>query len=214
MKKDISGLLGKKYGRWTILNDFGYLYYEKTGKNRRAVCCQCECGVIKIQILALLVSGATKSCGCLRKDITTLKSTTHGFTKTDLYHVWTAMKSRCFNLKNNSFKWYGAKGIDVCDEWRNDFIKFRDWAILNGWEKGLQIDRKNNKLGYSPNNCRIVTCKANCGNKTNNVFLTINGETKILQEWCNFYGIKSNTLHQRIKYGWPKEKWFSKIYNK
>lgn len=213
MKKETGLVIGEKYGRWLIIEDMGYLYNKNTGKNRRIVKCQCECGVIKTMVLAVLISGATKSCGCLRKDITILKSTTHGFAKTDLYYVWVNIKGRCYNPKNASYKWYGGKGIDVCEEWRNDFVIFRDWAIANGWKKGLQFDRKNNKLGYSPSNCRIVTCKQNCGNKTNNVLLTINGETKILQEWCNFYGIKQTTVQQRIKYGWSKDKWFYKKKN-
>jgi len=210
MKKEIELLIGEKYGRWLVIEDLGYLYNTKTGKNRKIVKCQCECGVIKTMVLAILVSGASKSCGCLRKDTTILKSTTHGFAQTDLYHIWVNIKGRCYNHKNISYKWYGAKGIDVCDEWRYNFINFKKWAILNGWQKGLQFDRKDNKLGYSPNNCRIVTCKVNCGNKTNNVLLTINGETKILQDWCNFYGIKSNTVQQRIKYGWTQDRWFIK----
>jgi hypothetical protein len=84
-------------------------------------------------------------------------STTHGGHKTRLYGVWCGMKNRCYYPGNVAFKWYGGRGVKVCDEWLHDFGKFRDWAESTGYREGLCLDRKNNDLGYSPENCRWVT---------------------------------------------------------
>jgi len=89
----------------------------------------------------------------------------HGHSGHLLYGVWRAMKARCYNSNNKKYEYYGGRGIIVCKEWLVDFMNFYSWAIKNGWEKGLQIDRKENDGNYEPENCRFVTSKSNNNNQ-------------------------------------------------
>lgn len=89
-----------------------------------------------------------------------------------LYDVWHGMKQRCFNINNKNYSSYGQRGIIVCEEWKNSFQAFYDWAITHGHQKGLQIDRRNNDGNYCPENCRFVTCTENNRNTRKNI-LTI-----------------------------------------
>lgn len=124
-------------------------------KNKKTIwLCQCDCGSDpKILMGKVLKSKAILSCGCIRKN----QYKTHGLTYTPLYKVWCGMKGRCSNENNKGYNDYGGRGIKICDEWVNDFETFYNWAIENGFKKGLVIDRKNNDMGYFPNNCHWVT---------------------------------------------------------
>lgn len=117
-----------------------------------------------------------KSCGCG----TNLLISKHNGSSTRIYRIWLAMKSRCYNPNNERFKRYGERGIIVCDEWKNDFIKFRDWAIQNGYDDNFAIDRINGNSNYEPNNCRFVTAKENNRNKDNVISSKKAIEIKIL----------------------------------
>lgn len=86
---------------------------------------------------------------------------THGQTKTRLYRIWSGMKGRCNNKKNPAYRYYGAKGIKVCDEWQNDFLAFKEWADLNGYNDKLTIDRIDSDGDYCPSNCRWLTAQEN-----------------------------------------------------
>ena len=88
----------------------------------------------------------------------------HGDYKTRLYRIWADMKSRCYYEKNNHYDTYGGRGITVCDEWKNDFVLFRNWALANGYSDELTLDRKDNNIGYTPDNCRWVTRAAQAHN--------------------------------------------------
>ena len=92
----------------------------------------------------------------------------HGGNGTKLYYVWCTMKSRCMNKNSIDYKNYGGRGITICPEWTENFIVFRDWALNNGYAKGLQINRIENNGNYEPNNCNWVTQKENLRNKRNN----------------------------------------------
>jgi transposase-like protein len=124
----------------------------------------------------------------------------HGACSKDkrLYNLWTTMMHRCYNVKRKKYGNYGGRGIRVCEEWHepNAFI---EWAMMNGYRPGLQIDRIDNEKGYSPENCRWVTPKENSRNKRNTRYLTINGITKCVTEWCETIKISQYTIYSWIK---------------
>lgn len=116
-----------------------------------------------------------------------------------LYDTWKNMLSRCYNPKDDRYYTYGARGVNVCDEWRENFHEFARFALSNGWAAGLSIERKDVDEGYSPGNCCFITMKEQMRNKTNNVYITINGETKCLVEWCEIFGVGFQKVWARYK---------------
>jgi len=117
-----------------------------------------------------------------------------------LHPIWRGMKARCYNPKALKYKHYGARGIEICDEWRNSYQKFYDWAINNGYVEGLTLDRINVNGNYEPTNCRWVTKTIQNRNKRNNRYLTYNGETKTICEWSEITGIPHTVLYNRIAF--------------
>jgi hypothetical protein len=123
--------------------------------------CLCDCGN-KISVPAShLRSGNTKSCGCYEHDLLVERNTKHGLGHHQIYSVWKDMLRRCYNPANKHYKYYGGRGIAVCDEWKDNPKAFIAWAENHGWKKKLDIDRFNNDKGYSPNNCRFATRSGN-----------------------------------------------------
>lgn len=188
-KKEIVGLV---FGRLTIIEDLGTRLYSTT--KIRFVLCRCQCGNTKEIVFYSVKKGLTKSCGCIQKEATTK----HGMYDQPLYKIWGAIKARCNNPKHESYLHYGGRGIKMCEEWVADFNTFKKWAMSNGWKRGLQIDRKDNYKGYSPDNCRIVTRKINCNNTRKNILIEYNGESKTLSEWADALRINYYTLRNRL----------------
>lgn len=147
MKRE--NLIGHKFGRLTLIKR------SRTIKNRLYWLCQCECGK-EIEILSYNIkNGHTKSCGCLHKELIIKHNLSHH----PIYHVWRAMRYRCYYETCKTFKNYGGRGIGICPEWKNDFKIFAHWALCNGWAKGLRIDRIDNNGNYEPDNCRFINLK-------------------------------------------------------
>ena len=144
-----------------------------------------------------------------------IKLKTHGYSGTNdkLYMVWNSMLRRCYNDTHTSFKYYGAKGVEVCEEWRHDFLAFRTWAIENGYipDEGLSIDRVDIDKPYSPENCRIVDVYTQANNKSNNVYITMGGVKKTLTEWARFYNINPKTVNRRYHLGWELKELFRPV---
>lgn len=136
-----------------------------------------------------------------------IKLKKHGLSNTKLYSIWSGMKRRCYNKNERAYKHYGGRGITICDEWKNDFMSFYDWAMNNGYSEGLTIDRIDNNKGYSPENCRWATVKEQNRNYRRNIKVEYKGETKTLVELAEEYNIDYKLLHQRYKrYNWDIEK--------
>jgi hypothetical protein len=127
-------------------------------------------------------------------------------TRHPIYARWRSMIQRCYNPKSQRYKSYGGRGITVCDEWRNSSYTFIIWALNNGYEKGLSIDRIDNNGPYAPSNCHWTSLTENNRNKQSTLFITAFGETKRLAEWAEDPRCKVSRrlLRLRIfKLGWP-----------
>lgn len=131
---------------------------------------------------------------------------THGLSHTRLHRIWANMNVRCTNSNSPKYYCYGNRGIIVCDEWRNDFKAFYDWAMANGYTDDLTIDRIDNNGNYEPSNCRWVDYKTQMNNMTKNIMIEYKGKTQTLAQWADETGIPYKTLHKRIKTGWNIEK--------
>lgn len=193
----IIDLTGQRFGRLVVLGREKTL---KRGISRWL--CQCDCGEQTVTTTGALRSGLTRSCGCLHREAARdqgAKSATHGLTETRLYRVWGNMKTRCYNKRNRNYARWGARGITVCDEWRSDFQAFYDWAMANGYEDGLTIDRIDNDKGYTPDNCRWATPEQQANNTRRVRLIEFRGESHSLHEWSRILGIRAETLFYRLK---------------
>ena len=158
--KNFDDLTGRRFGRLVVIEE---AERNKCGTVRWL--CKCDCGnMAKVQAGSLR-NGHSTSCGCFGAEQRKKANTIHGLHKHPLRGVFSAMKGRCLNCKDKVFDHYGGRGITVCPEWRDDFIKFYEWAMENGWKKGLEIDRRNNDGDYCPENCWFVTRRLNVQNK-------------------------------------------------
>ena len=183
-------LTGKKFGYLTIVER---VQNAKNGKARWK--CMCDCGNETIVTSTDIMAGHTSSCGCKKYESHNKR---HGMTKTELHNKWCSMKERCFCESSKAYKRYGARGITVCDEWKNSFESFMEWSYSHGYEYGLSIDRIDNSKGYSPDNCRWVKWEEQAGNRTNNIKITFNGKTQNLKKWCTELGKDYLFIRQRI----------------
>lgn len=177
------------------------------------VLCQCICGKYRECNVPALIRGNPQSCGCSQRR----SRTSHGLAKGHpLYDAWHNMKRRCFNPKTYAFHRYGGRYITICDEWIKDFSSFYNWAILNGWKKGLQIDRIDNNGNYCPENCRFVTSKQNGCNREHNIYIEHNGKKMMIKDWAKETGINWMTIYSRYRKGMPIETVLSttKFYKK
>lgn len=194
LKKQINGLL-------SIIEYLGSALYGK--KRYKIVLCRCECGNEKIIQLHKFNSEKIRSCGCLlikwRKSFRiNHKKITHGYTNHELYGTWVGMVSRCYNKNISAYKYYGERGIIVCQEWLSEFINFYDWAIENGYKKGLTLDRIDNDGNYNPYNCRWATRKQQCNNTRSNKIVELSGIKMSMSEACDKLGANYKIIHQRV----------------
>lgn len=186
-------ITGKKYNKLTVIS-----FYDIKDKKSRWLC-ECDCGKQKIIYAKDLKSNNTKSCGCLR-NIKKYDDKTKNFIKR-LQYIFYHMKQRCYDKNNAGYKYYGNKGITICDEWLKDINNFYNWAINNGYQENLTIERINVNGNYEPNNCRWITKTEQGYNRSNSILYTINGETKCLSEWCKLYDKDYFLVRGRLKRG-------------
>lgn len=178
------------YGRLTVLREA-----EMTQPSKWV--CRCECGTIKTIIGASMRNGSTKSCGCLHIESNKALFTTHGGFKTKLFSVHQAMLRRCTTPTHCHYPLYGGRGITVCPAWM-DFLVFKEWADANGYSDGLSLDRRDNDLGYSPDNCRWATGTTQSRNRNaqlgkSSKFIGVTWDTK-RSKWFVSIGVNKKTV--------------------
>ena len=201
-------LTGQKFGRLTVLE------FSHRGNFRQSFWkCQCNCGNIVFVRAGQLKFGTTKSCGCLQKEKVSKLNFKHGMKDTKIHNSWRGMRERCINKNHNHYKSYGGRGITVCDEWNdidNGFINFYNWAMNNGYEEGLTIERIDVNGNYEPSNCKWVTNTEQANNKRNTIYLKYNNKTQSLLDWCKELNLDYTLVRSRIKeYNWSIEKAFT-----
>ena len=197
-------LVGKKYARLMVIERSG-----SNAHNKALWKCRCECGSEVTVIGSHLLNGNTHSCGCYKRDITSERLSSHRKSRTRLYHIWKNMRQRCYNPNKPDYKYYGGKGIIVDERW-SDYSCFEKWAVENGYNYNLTIDRIDLNGNYCPENCRWVTMTEQARNMSRNRIITYNGESHCLSEWGEILGISAKLLGQRInKYGWSIERAFT-----
>ncbi len=188
---------GDKLNRFTLLES-----YRKGNRTWWKV--MCDCGILKEVREIDLTYGATKSCGCLRRE----RFFKHGDSVLGLklYRIWKAMWTRCTNPNGKSYKDYGSRGITVCEEWK-DYKVFKDWAIASGYRDDLTIERIDNDGNYEPGNCKWILLPEQQLNTRKSFIITAFGETKVLAEWARDPRCKvtASTLKFRLDNGLSPE---------
>lgn len=202
-KIDIQNLIGKRFTNLVIISE-EETHVTKGGHKRRTVLCRCNCGKEKKIQISSIISEAVKSCGCysakMAKERMLYENKIHGMVKSSEYNSWRSMKKRCYLKQHKSYKYYGGRGIIVCDRWLNSFENFlQDMGIK---PKGkYSLDRIDNNGNYCPENCRWATPLEQGRNQRTNVNVTYQGETKCIAEWSETKGMPYGKLHYRIKSG-------------
>ena len=196
-------LIGNRYGKLVVISKAESKLIG-SGKKFTMWLCQCDCGRTKEIMTASLVKGRTQSCGCLQKG----GAIRHGFSnKEKLYAIWRAIKKRCRLKSDPSYKHYGNCGIDVCEDWFNSYVSFRNWCLSNGYKEGLTIDRIDNNKNYEPTNCRFVTMKEQSNNRNCVKKYEYKGKKYSVTELAEKFNIGVWKLrHRLIKKKWSVEK--------
>lgn len=231
---------GDTFGRLTVIKEVNPRK-DKKGRDIRRILCVCECGKeTEVDLYELIRKNKSiKSCGCLSseassKNITKYNKSEERLSRDEqkkiqrlnspehykkeiydrLYNIWNAMKKRCYYEYADSYKYYGAKGIKICDEWMV-FSNFVDWALNNGYANNLTIDRIDNTKNYCPDNCRWSTPTEQANNTSRNHFLeNKNGERHTIAEWARILKINYNRLYsltRRKKFNYIEDLGFSMI---
>lgn len=190
---------GQRFGRLVAIK-----FIRKTATRKSCWLCRCDCGKESFVPVTDLTSGKTKSCGCLKKELVSKSFLKHGDTGSRLYRIWQGMKGRCYNENRETYKYYGGKGIVVCDEWLNDYDAFKTWALNCGYSDDLTIDRIDYDGNYEPENCRWITKAEQAANTSKNYRITINKSTRHLSEWCKIFCVRYDVVYGRLRGGWSE----------
>jgi len=192
-------LAGQVFGKLTIIEQVDD---PRKGAHWR---CLCECGNTTVTAGCRIVSGKTTSCGCWKRNC----QRTHGMGKTSTYLSWQEMKRRVTDPNKESYKYYGARGITICDRWKESFENFL--SDMGPRPEGTTLDRKEVNGNYEPDNCKWSTQKEQCNNRRDNRHITWNGETLNLAQWAERTGIGEGIIRDRIDiWNWPVEKALTK----
>jgi hypothetical protein len=190
--------VGLKFNRLTVIRSIGWV------RRHFRVVARCDCGTEKEFSLDLLQSGATKACGCLRRDRAHALNQTHrqaGAGRTPLYRAWEAMRDRVKRKPG-----YRDRGITVCPAW-SQFEVFRDYIVAHLGERprGHTLDRIDNDRSYEPGNVRWASAAQQVRNTRRNTVITVDGVSRCIAEWAEASGITAAAICARRKLGWPDE---------
>lgn len=205
-------LTGRKSGRLTVIEFYDY---GKNGNSRWL--CKCECGNTSVVSGTYIKYKKTLSCGCLTKERVSEATKTHGMSNSPIYPEYRNMKKRCYDENAHNYKWYGGRGIKMCDRWLDDIHNFYDdVSILPHFrEEGYTLDRIDNDGDYEPNNVRWATKSEQCNNRRSNLIYEYEGKDRTLKEISDITGLPYKVLHKRLKtFGWEPERAFSKTLRK
>lgn len=197
---------GDRYGRYTIIHEV-----EQRSKKRYFLC-RCDCGSEREVRLVALRAGEIKSCGCLRDEQNRVANLSHGGWGTRLYSIWHGMKQRCLNPEIDTYKHYGGRGIKICKDWMG-FEKFRSWALSNGYEDDLTIERIDNNGNYEPSNCSWISQSEQMNNTRNTKLITYEGKTQNIMGWSKELGLNYRKIQRRIASGWSPDRAFTEPLN-
>lgn len=205
-------LTGQVFGKLTVI---GISKKVQSGKRERYYWkCRCDCGNIKDVRTDGLTSGSVTSCGCNKNEqdkINLTKNHRHKLSNTNLWHVYYKMLHRCYNDKDTRYQNYGGRGIKVCEEWKQSFDIFAQWALNNGYKQGLQIDRMDNDGDYEPSNCRWATQKEQARNRRSNIVVSYQGEKMTLIEAAETSKLPYSALAARWHRGIRGEELFAEV---
>jgi len=187
-------------------NTYGYLSViapVKSDSNRQMLwLCKCVCGDTKI-ILARHLKSGTKSCGCKTKQMQSNRKKTHGMSKSKEFRIWTSMKNRCSNINDHTYYIYGGRGIGYCESWKSFDVFYTE---MGDCPNKYTLERVNNNLGYSADNCKWATRKEQANNRRSCHLITVSGITMNVTQWSESLGISRATLYSRIRSGWSNKK--------
>lgn len=194
MSRAIIDLTGQRFGRLLVLS------MEFVAETSVKLCiCRCDCGQEKKIRASNLRSGTTASCGCLNRENASRRlvdrQSTHGATRTPTYVVWRGMIDRCRNPANKNYRYYGGRGIRVCERWVGSFEAFQ--SDMGCRPVAMTLDRVNNDGDYEPGNCRWATSKQQARNTSRNVLVEVRGETLCLKDWADRLSIYPELLASR-----------------
>lgn len=190
--------IGRKNNRLTIvgfcLDEYGKKAFE----------CVCDCGNRVIVKPTFWENGRIKSCGCLSEEL----KVEHSESLDRLRRIYGGMRERCMNPKSRAYRYYGARGISICEQWMNDRDAFIEWALENGYRNDLSIDRINNDGNYEPGNCRWADAKTQANNQRRPAHhkspepkrnIEFGGEMYTMKEICEEFGFTVPAVAYRMK---------------
>ena len=167
--------------------------------------CKCNiCGKETIVLGNYLRRGNAKSCGCLKKELISKANTVHGLSRTREFRIWAGIRSRCNDTNSSIYKYYGERGIKICEKWDNFESFLADMGKCP--EPGYSIERLNNDGPYSPENCIWADRKTQARNRTNSRKVTYRGQILTLAEWSEILNMRYSVLHCRLQRNWSDER--------
>jgi len=188
-------MIGRKYSRLTVVGEGG-----SDKRKEKFWVCQCECGKETTVLGSNLRTGNTKSCGCWDLEVIKNRNLSHGMARKRIYKIWVGVRKRCLNPKTKSYSHYGGRGIKISENWSSFENFYTDMSPT--YSDNLSLERIDPNGDYEKENCIWATWKQQARNKTNSVYIDLDGDKKTAAEWEEISGTGRCTIAYRIKHGW------------